>query len=57
MIGLPVFANGGGYLYFLGPTGGFLYGFLIAGVIIGEFADRGWGLNYFKSMMLYQDNF
>lgn len=51
MIGLPVFAMGGGLLYFFGPTGGFLFGFLIAGVIIGEFADRGWGLTYLKSML------
>lgn len=29
-VGLPVFAKGGGLAYILGPTGGFLYGFLIA---------------------------
>ena len=50
MVGLPVFANGGGLMYFIGPTGGFLIGFLLAGVIIGELADRGWGLKYFTSM-------
>ena len=55
MIGLPVFANGGGMLYLMGPTGGFLFGFLIAGIIMGELADRGWGqhiLKAFLSMLL-----
>ena len=50
MIGLPVFAYGGGMPYLMGPTGGFLIGFLIAGVIVGELADRGWGKQIFKSV-------
>lgn len=50
MIGLPVFAYGGGMPYLMGPTGGFLIGFLIAGVIVGELADRGWGKEIFKSV-------
>ena len=43
--GLPVFAYGGGLLYLCGPTGGFIIGFFIAGLILGELADRGWGRN------------
>ena len=43
MVGLPVFAYGGGLPYLLGPTGGFLFGFLVASVVVGELADRGWG--------------
>ncbi|HIF08957.1 MAG TPA: hypothetical protein EYQ81_03340, partial [Sneathiellales bacterium] len=27
--GLPVFAKGGGLIYFLGPTSGYLFGFII----------------------------
>ena len=50
MVGIPVFAYGGGLPYFLGPTGGFLFGFLFASIIIGEFADRGWGKQNFKSV-------
>ena len=50
MIGFPVFAYGGGLLYFLGPTGGFLFGFLFASILIGELADRGWGKSLFKSI-------
>ena len=50
MVGIPVFAYGGGLPYFLGPTGGFLFGFLFASIIIGELADRGWGKQHFKSV-------
>ena len=51
MIGIPVFAYGGGLPYLLGPTGGFLFGFLFASMIIGELADRGWGKHNFKSII------
>ena len=50
MIGMPVFAYGGGLPYLLGPTGGFLLGFLFASIIIGELADRGWGKYMIKSV-------
>ena len=50
MIGIPVFAYGGGLPYLLGPTGGFLFGFFFASIIIGELADRGWGKFLFKSV-------
>lgn len=39
--GLPVFAVGGGAAYLLGPSGGFLLGFLAQAAIIGHAADRG----------------
>ena len=48
--GLPVFANGGGLLYLFGPTGGFIFGFFIAGLVLGELADRGWGRNILSSI-------
>ena len=51
MVGLPVFAYGGGLPYFMGPTGGFLFGFLAAAVVLGELADRGWGRLFFKSIL------
>ncbi|WP_375596094.1 biotin transporter BioY [Algihabitans albus] len=41
-IGLPVFAAGGGFAYFLGPTGGYLIGFLVATLAMGWLAERGW---------------
>jgi biotin transport system substrate-specific component len=40
-VGLPVFATGGGIAYLVGPTGGFLLGFLAMAAIIGYAADRG----------------
>ncbi len=50
IIGLPVFAYGGGLMYIMGPTGGFLFGFLVASALVGELADRGWGKSLFKSI-------
>ena len=51
IIGLPVFAYGGGLPYLMGPTGGFLLGFLFVAIVIGDLADRGWGKNLFKSIV------
>ncbi len=45
LIGLPVFSNGGGPLYFIGPTAGYLYGFFLATILIGYFKDK----NYIKN--------
>lgn len=45
-LGLPVFAGtpekGIGLAYMLGPTGGYLIGFVIAVAICGWLAERGW---------------
>ena len=35
--GLPVFAKGGGLIYFQGPTSGYLFGFIIASFFSGYF--------------------
>jgi biotin transport system substrate-specific component len=41
--GLPVFAGGAaGLAWLLGPTGGYLIGFLPAAFIVGLLAERGW---------------
>ena len=43
MAGLPVFAAGGaGVAYFLGPTGGYLLGFVAGAALTGLLAERGW---------------
>ena len=39
--GLPVFVGGGGPLYLLGPTGGYLLGFLPAAYVTGTLVRRG----------------
>lgn len=45
-LGLPVFTNTpplvAGPAYFMGPTGGFLAGFVVLAIIVGYAADRGW---------------
>jgi len=45
-LGLPVFTNTpplvAGPAYLLGPTGGFLAGFVVQALIVGLAADRGW---------------
>jgi biotin transport system substrate-specific component len=43
LAGIPVFAGAGaGPAYVLGPTGGFLAGFIALAFIVGIAADRGW---------------
>ena len=42
-IGMQVFANGSGLAYMAGPTGGYLAGFVVASVLCGWLAERGWG--------------
>lgn len=50
--GLPVFAGtpekGIGLAYMVGPTGGYLAGFLIAVAIVGLLAERGWDKSVWK---------
>jgi len=45
-VGLPVFAGtpekGIGIAYMVGPTGGYLLGFLASALLIGWLAERGW---------------
>ena len=50
-IGIPVFAKGGGYLYLIGPTAGYLYGMTIAAGVIGYFADHGYGKSIIKCVV------
>ncbi|KZY48459.1 biotin transporter BioY [Roseovarius sp. HI0049] len=40
-MGLPVFANGASALALIGPTAGFLYGFVLMAWVAGFAADRG----------------
>lgn len=45
-IGLPVFAGMmGGPMVLVGPTGGYLVGFLLAAAAVGWLAERGWDRN------------
>lgn len=46
--GLPVFAGGGGPLYFVGTTGGYLIGFALATVLIAWLMEHGWKAGYLR---------
>jgi biotin transport system substrate-specific component len=50
-IGLPVFAGtpekGIGLAYMVGPTGGYLVGYLVAAIIVGLAVEKGFGRNPF----------
>lgn len=42
-LGLPVLAGGAaGFAHFMGPTGGYLFAFPVAGMVTGFLAERGW---------------
>jgi biotin transport system substrate-specific component len=42
ILGLPVFAGGIGLAILIGPTGGFLVGFILAAYVVGRLAEMGW---------------
>jgi biotin transport system substrate-specific component len=52
-LGLPVFAGtpekGIGIAYMIGPTGGYLVGFVLAAALTGWLAERGWDRSLWRS--------
>src|SRR6185312_15281357 len=51
-IGLPVFAEGlGGLPILLGPTGGYLVGWLPAVIVSGFLVERGWGRSWIGALL------
>jgi biotin transport system substrate-specific component len=52
-VGLPVFATGAGLAYMAGPTGGYLAGFLLAAVVTGYLADKGYGRSILSALALF----
>ena len=51
-IGAPVFAGGAGLTYMSGPTGGYLFGFLVAVYLIGYFTEKGYGRTFISTLLL-----
>ena len=51
--GLPFFANGGGVGQLAGPTGGYLVGFLVAAVLVGWLADKGYGRTIITTLVAF----
>jgi len=53
-IGLPVFAGGaGGLMTFLGPTGGYLIGFIFAAYFVGRLAETGRDRRLFSALLVF----
>ena len=52
-IGLPFFANPpyAGFIYLLGPSGGYLFGMLAAAFIVGYMAEHNYDKKYLKSLL------
>ena len=50
-LGLPVFATGAGLTYLIGPTAGYIYGMLLASLVIGFLSEKGFSHTYFKSLI------
>ncbi len=51
-VGVPVFATGAGLAYMAGPTGGYLAGFLLAAIVVGYLADRGYGRSVLSAITM-----
>lgn len=52
LAGLPVFMGGGkGLAHLLGPTGGFLIGFVAAVFIVGLLAEKGWDRKFWSTLL------
>jgi len=55
LLGLPVFAGtpekGIGIAYMMGPTGGYLFGFVLAAALTGWLAERGWSRSLWWSAL------
>ena len=50
-VGLPVFATGAGLAYLVGPTGGYLFGFVVAATLCGWLAEQEWDRSIAKTAL------
>lgn len=50
--GMPVFASGrSGIVTLIGPTGGYLLGFLVAAYVVGRLAEKGWDRRFSTTIL------
>ena len=51
--GFPIFAGfGSGIIHLLGPTGGYIFGFIFAAGVAGVLKNKGWTKNFTMSLLL-----
>ena len=49
-LGLPFFAGGkGGWASVVGPSGGYIWGYVLAAALVGYLAERGWDRNVWRT--------
>lgn len=54
LVGLPVFANGtSGIGVLLGPTFGYLVGFIFAGALVGRLAEKGYDRHWLSMFLVF----
>jgi len=51
LTGLPWFSRGGGIIYIMSPTFGYILGFVIAAYLIGSLFEKGWNKSMKKSIL------
>lgn len=52
LVGFPVYSDGNsGYEHLIGPTGGYLFGFVLAAMIAGLFAAREWDRTFWRALV------
>lgn len=52
ILGIPVFSKGAGLLYLLGPTGGYILGFLVASYFCGYLSELGFDKSFIKTFVM-----
>lgn len=51
LAGVPVFVSSAGPAAFMGPTGGYLVGFVAAAAVVGSLSQRGWGQSFGRAWL------
>ncbi len=51
LLGLPWFSRGGGIIYIMSPTFGYILGFVLAAYLVGLLLEKGWNKNIRRSAL------
>lgn len=52
LIGLPWFSRGGGIIYILSPTFGYILGFILSAYLVGTLVEKGWSKNINSAILV-----